>query len=173
MTGRKVLIATLVCLGLVVVAGGVVVIPPYICGWLPEYPSPVDRVEYYWSPMAQFLRCNSILHDLDAAKDAYALEHDIVSPDSPLIAEQIGLSQAQLKEPDFRCPSGGWYLINPPGVHPVCSIHGDSLIWEEGQPFPTRDRPAPRLKVVVPVSIQLGPEDRIEVPPPDDGSGID
>ena len=173
MIGRKVYIAILASLGLIVLACGVVVIPPYLCGWLPEYPSPCERIKYYWSPVAQFLRCNSILHDIDAAKDAYALEHDIVNPNSPLSAEQIGMSQTRLKEPDMRCPSGGWYMINQLGVHPICSIHGDSMNWQEGEPFPTKDRPAPRSPVAAPKPLLLSPEERIEVPPPDDGSGID
>lgn len=173
MIARRILLPALTCLILAGVVIGVVFIPPYVCGWLPPYSSPLECAGYYWSPKAQFLRCNAILHEIDAAKDAYTLEHDIVAPDMPLTSEQLGLSRKGLQQPAFKCPAGGRYTINPPGVHPTCSIHGDSLKWREGQPYPTRNKPAPPLRVPAPGPRQLSPEDRIEVPPPDNGSGID
>ena len=76
MTVKNILNVAAACLTLAAAACSVVIIPPYVCGWLPEYPSLLDRVEYYWSPKAQFLKCNAVLHDIDAAKDAYELDHD-------------------------------------------------------------------------------------------------
>lgn len=171
--GQRVVRAAAALTIMLLIAISVVFIPPYLCAWLPAYPSFLDRVEYYWSPTAQFLKCNSILHEIDSAKDAYSLGHDITNLDAALTAAQIGVSSAKLKDPAFMCPSGGRYSINPLGVHPACSIHGDSLDWEDGQPHPTRANPAPPPRSVAPAPRLLRPEDRIEVPPPDEGSGID
>lgn len=172
-TVNKILNLIVACMALAVAVCGIVIIPPYVCGWLPEYPSLRDRVEYYWSPKVQFLRCNTILHDIDAAKDAYELDHDSVATGATLTAEQIGLSQRDMRSLAFRCPAGGVYTINPAGVHPTCSIHGDSLVWQDGDPFPTRDKPAPRQQLVIPKQSPLSPADRIELPAPDEGTGID
>lgn len=154
------------------VVGMVLLLPPYVCGWIPNYPL-LERARYYWSPKAQFLRCNMVLHEIAAAKDTYELENDNVPQDVPLTAEKISISREALDGTAFRCPSGGRYTVNPPGLHPVCSIHGDSLGWEEGQPYPTRAKPAPVPVVQVQAVVPLSPEDRIDVPPLDEGSGID
>lgn len=173
MTVKNILNVAAACLTLAAAACSVVIIPPYVCGWLPEYPSLLDRVEYYWSPKAQFLKCNAVLHDIDAAKDAYELDHDRDACGASPTAAQIGIDLRNMKSPAFRCPAGGVYEINPVGVHPTCSIHGYSIAWQEGDPFPTRAKPAPRRQAVLPQQIPLRPEDRIEVPPPDEGTGID
>jgi hypothetical protein len=172
-TVKNILNVAAACLTLAAAACSVVIIPPYVCGWLPEYPSLLDRVEYYWSPKAQFLKCNAVLHDIDAAKDAYELDHDRDACGASPTAAQIGIDLRNMKSPAFRCPAGGVYEINPVGVHPTCSIHGYSIAWQEGDPFPTRAKPAPRRQAVFPQQIPLRPEDRIEVPPPDEGTGID
>ncbi|MEI6970810.1 MAG: hypothetical protein WCL44_04770 [bacterium] len=152
---------------------GSVLLPPYLCGWLPPYSSPLTRARYYWSSKAQFLQCNAVLHEIAAAKDEYELGHDIARRDLPLTPAEIGIPLDDIERQTFRCPSGGRYTINPPGRHPVCSIHGDSLAWVEGQGYPTRENRSPVLQFKESPVETLGEEDRIDVPPPDEGSGID
>jgi hypothetical protein len=69
---------------------------------------------------AQMNACISNLHQIDGAKQQWALEHKKETTDTPT-AQQL---DAYLR-PSFsslKCPAGGVYTINAVGDKPTCSI---------------------------------------------------
>ena len=71
---------------------------------------------------SQYNACMNNVRRLDAAKDHYAIEHNLptgATPTSNDISIYIEEGTASI-----RCPVGGDYTLNPVGVYPECSIHG-------------------------------------------------
>ena len=64
--------------------------------------------------------CTRNLHDLDAAKDHYRLDHPKTPPES--VAVLIPKYLHQSEEP--KCPLGGTYAVGTYTNHPACSYRG-------------------------------------------------
>jgi hypothetical protein len=64
--------------------------------------------------------CISNLHQIDGAKQQWALEHKKETADTPT-AQQLDAYFRQSFS-SLKCPAGGVYTINAVGENPTCSI---------------------------------------------------
>jgi len=69
--------------------------------------------------------CICELHQIDGAKQTWALQYHKAPDDTPTWADLQPFVFPDPNQPlDFKCPKGGTYTIGCVGIAPTCSIGG-------------------------------------------------
>jgi competence protein ComGC len=74
---------------------------------------------------AQMHACINNLHQIESAKQVWALEHKKETTDTPTAQELDAYIPGRFSH--LKCPAGGTYTINAVGEKPTCSIPNHQL----------------------------------------------